>query len=655
MPIPFYGELGAVNPVVVLPGAAAARGAEIASGYAGSLTLGAGQFCTNPGLLFVPDGDLALPAAIAGAVTASSGGPMLSERIYEGYEAALAEIEAHPAVTAVAAGTTGEGPWGATPRLFRTGLAEFAADIAVLAKERFGPAGLMIAYPSPDDLLPVLAALGGNLVGSVHGDTGSAADMAAARRVLAVFERTVGRIVWNGWPTGVAVNAAQQHGGPWPATTVPASTSVGSAAIRRWLVPVAYQGLPAGLLPPGLAGPAGPASRPADGTPARRSAMTVAAYLYPWDVDGDPAAPDRIAGLGVTEVSLAAAYHAVRAVTPFHPGHRVVTRDAAVYYRPDPDRWRGARLRPADPGDGAAGSFERAAAALYAAGLSVNAWVVVAHNGRLGAAHPECAVRNAYGDPYPWALCIGSPDVAGYAATLSAEVAALDGVAGIELEACGWYGYDHGSAHDKAGGPPAGAPGWLLDICFCAACTGALQDAGLDPGELARQVRAALDAAYQGGGLAGLGALAGPFAAVRAATAGAFLRHVLAAARDAAPGRDLWVHSHPDAGQAGANPGYDPGVLLASDGADGIILACPGPADTSAALVRRTARAAPAGRRIAGTFPAVAALGADVSELPGKAGAVLAAGATDLRLYHAGLASGADHAAMRSVAKVSVG
>ena len=254
VPIPFYGELGAVNPVVVLPSAAAARGGEIASGYAGSLTLGAGQFCTNPGLLFVPAGDMALAAAIAGAVTASSGGPMLSERIYKGYEAALAEIEAHPAVTAVAAGTTGEGPWGATPRLFRTSLAEFAADIPVLSKERFGPAGLMIAYPSVDDLLPVLAALGGNLVGSVHGDTGSPADMAAARRVLAVFERTVGRIVWNGWPTGVAVNAAQHHGGPWPATTVPAYTSVGSAAIRRWLVPVAYQGLPAELLPPGLAG-----------------------------------------------------------------------------------------------------------------------------------------------------------------------------------------------------------------------------------------------------------------------------------------------------------------------------------------------------------------------------------------------------------------
>ena len=142
--------------------------------------------------------------------------------------------------------------------------------------------------------------------------------------------------------------------------------------------------------------------------------------------------------------------------------------------------------------------FERAAGALHAAGLRVNVWVVVAHNGRLGAAHPGCAVRNAYGDAYPWALCIGSPEVAGYAVALAAEIAALSCVDGIELEACGWYGYDHGGAHDKTGGgPPDGAPGWLLDACFCVACTGALRDAGAYPGELARRVRAALDAAYQ--------------------------------------------------------------------------------------------------------------------------------------------------------------
>jgi hypothetical protein len=405
--------------------------------------------------------------------------------------------------------------------------------------------------------------------------------------------------------------------------------------------------------------------------------MPTSAYLYPWDVDGDPAAADRIAGLGVREVSLAAVYHAVRAVTPFHPGHRVVTRDAAAYYRPGPDRWRGAHLTPAEPDPEAAGSFERAADALHAAGLRVNAWVVLAHNGRLGAAHPGCAVRNAYGDPYPWALCIGSAEVAAYAATVSAEVAALGCVDGIELEACGWYGYDHGSAHDKTGGaPPAGAPAWLLDACFCRACADALRDAGADPAELAREIRAALDAGYQrealrpsaGEGDAGSAAAGSPGAAgdvapaapvpqdladvlakVRAGTAGTFLSRVLSAVRDAAPGPAVLVHSDPDPWQAGANPGFDPAVLLGPGGADGVILQCPGPAGQSAALVARTARAAPAGARVAATLAGVTALGARTGGLPGQAEAVLAAGATDLRLYHAGLASAGDHAAMRAL------
>jgi hypothetical protein len=384
--------------------------------------------------------------------------------------------------------------------------------------------------------------------------------------------------------------------------------------------------------------------------------MPTSAYLYPWDVDGDPAAADRIASLGVREVSLAAAYHAVRAVTPFHPDQRIVTRDAAVYYRRDPGRWRGAGLEPADPDLDAAGSFERAADALHAAGLRVNAWLVLAHNGRLGAANPGCAVRNAYGDRYPWALCIGSPEVAAYAATLSAEVAALGRVDGIELEACGWYGYDHGSAHDKTGGgPPAGMPAWLLDACFCPACGDALRDAGADPAELTGEIRAALDAGYQREALTPADPvpqdLADLLAKVRAGTAGTFLHRVLAAVRDAAPGHAVLVHSHPDPLQAGANPGFDPAVLLGPGGADGVILQCPGPAQQSAALVARTAQAAPAAARIAATLAGVTALGARPADLPGQAEAVLAAGATDLRLYHAGLASADDHGAMRAMVK----
>lgn len=248
VPIPFFGELGAVNPVVVLPGAADARAAEIASGYAGSLTLGAGQFCTNPGLLFVPE-DAGLRSAIAEAVGGTSGGPMLSERIFGGYQAAVAEADGHPGVSVLASGGPGEGPWGATPRVYVTTLKEFAADVATLSKERFGPAGIVITYPSVDDLLPVLAELPGNLVGTVHADPG---DVDLARRVVPALERLAGRIVFNGWPTGVAVVPAQQHGGPYPATTAPEHTSVGTAAITRWLVPVAYQNFPPDLLPDAL-------------------------------------------------------------------------------------------------------------------------------------------------------------------------------------------------------------------------------------------------------------------------------------------------------------------------------------------------------------------------------------------------------------------
>jgi NADP-dependent aldehyde dehydrogenase len=251
VPIPFYGELGSVNPCVVLPGAAASRPAVIATGYVASLTLGTGQFCTNPGLLFVPE-DVGLLSAIAEAVVASAGGPMLSGRIFAGYEDAVAEAADHPGVTELAAGQPGAGPWGATPRVFQLTLKEFAADLAVLSRERFGPAGLVITYPSVDDLLPVLGALAGNLVGTVHADPESAGDVERARQVITVLERIAGRIVWNGWPTGVAAVAAQHHGGPWPATTAPAYTSVGTAAIRRWLIPIAYQSFPSDLLPPVL-------------------------------------------------------------------------------------------------------------------------------------------------------------------------------------------------------------------------------------------------------------------------------------------------------------------------------------------------------------------------------------------------------------------
>jgi len=398
------------------------------------------------------------------------------------------------------------------------------------------------------------------------------------------------------------------------------------------------------------------------------------ANLYPWDVAGDPAAADRIAGLGLTGVTLAAAYHSVRAVAPFHPRHRIVTRDAAVYYRADPANWRATRLRPARLRPAVArpaGSFERAAVALRSRGLQVTAWAVITHNDRLGAVVPSAAVRNAFGDGYPWALCLASPAVRDYATTLAGEIAALPEAGAVELEACGWYGVEHLSAHDKTADAAAGpAAQWLLSVCFCPACRGEYAAAGTDPAWLAACVRAAVDtppgatrpaATPPGtpppgtpppgipppgtpppGGAALPEEAARVLLAVRAALASRFQREVIAAARDAGPGKPVYLHIHPDPRATGANPGGEPAALA---GATGIVLSCWDP-QTAPALVSQAARTVPPGTVIAASLLAVAGLGGDPATLPAQAAAVRAAGATELRLYHAGLAAAPDLAAI---------
>lgn len=252
-PIPFYGELGSVNPVFVLPGAVAKRGAEIASGYAGSLTLGSGQFCTNPGIIFVPE-DAGLLDSIAEAVSGTVGAPMLAERIHSGLVAGLEELAAVPGVRLLAEGKPGDGPWAPTPAVYAVSAEDFRANADRLREEHFGPVGLVVTYvpgtgPEPYHLLKLGSVGEGHLTSTIHLDAENEQDVAAARELLPHLERIAGRIVFNGWPTGVAVTHAQHHGGPFPATTAPAHTSVGAAAIRRWLVPVVYQDAPAALLP----------------------------------------------------------------------------------------------------------------------------------------------------------------------------------------------------------------------------------------------------------------------------------------------------------------------------------------------------------------------------------------------------------------------
>lgn len=379
------------------------------------------------------------------------------------------------------------------------------------------------------------------------------------------------------------------------------------------------------------------------GGAAATGAVRAGAFVYPWDVDGDPAAPGLLAELGIAQVTLAAAYHSTRALTPRHPAHRIVTAEhAAVLYPPDPDRWAGRPLRPYPAGEWAPGdAFGRAAEALAATGLEVHSWVVLAHNSRLGAEHPETSVVNAYGDRYPWAPCIARPEVRALLVDLAAEAAVRPGAAGTELESCGWYGLAHLHAHDKTGGVALGErEQYLMSLCFCPSCRQGYGDGGADPDELAAAVRAALEPVWTGSGPAGgLGAAEAPALAWRAGTARAFQEAAVAAVRAAAPpGFRVLLHADPDPYRCGADSGTDPAHVLGL--ADGVVARPPRVAEFAA-------HARP-GTVLAANLSVVTGMGGAPDRLAGTAERVLDAGATELRLYHAGLASDEDLAAVRT-------
>lgn len=248
-PIPFFGELGSINPAVVTPAAVAARPEDLVSGFVGSFTLGTGQFCTKPGLLFLPAGH-GLEPALRTAVEAAAAGPLLNARIAGQLQDGLSRLAEHPGVTETAAGekAPAEGSW-ASPRLFTTTTAALVDDPEGLTAEHFGPAALIVEYNGPEDLLGALTAVEGSLTATVQAEPG---DDFPLPRLLDVLSERAGRVIYNGWPTGVAVSWAMNHGGPWPSTTNSAHTSVGATAIRRWLRPVSYQSVPEELLPPAL-------------------------------------------------------------------------------------------------------------------------------------------------------------------------------------------------------------------------------------------------------------------------------------------------------------------------------------------------------------------------------------------------------------------
>ncbi|MBA5689822.1 aldehyde dehydrogenase (NADP(+)) [Rugamonas apoptosis] len=244
-PIPVYAEMSSINPVFLLPAALAARCGQIATDFAASLTMGVGQFCTNPGLLLALDGpDLErFELAAALAVAEGRAAPMLTPGIAQAYQRGMRQLADHPQVATLAmtAQLDGKG----APALFRTSADAFLAQHA-LSDEVFGPAALLVVCRDMAQMRHVAERLEGQLTATLQMEEG---DVEAAQALLPVLERKAGRILANGFPTGVEVAAAMVHGGPFPATSDGRSTSVGTAAIVRFLRPVAYQNLPQALLP----------------------------------------------------------------------------------------------------------------------------------------------------------------------------------------------------------------------------------------------------------------------------------------------------------------------------------------------------------------------------------------------------------------------
>lgn len=246
-PIPFFAEMGSLNPVCLLAGALDERLDEIAARLAASITLGEGQFCTKPGLIFgvAGSGWERFQESLASRVAEVTGGVMLHAGIHADYVQEMAEVTAWHGVHVLARGKPGAGPCASQPVV---GVVEGSTfrQHPRLAEEMFGPFGLCVTAKDMTEMGSLLAGLGGQLTATVHVGPG---DDASVRGLLPVLENLAGRVIWNGVPTGVEVAPAMTHGGPWPATTDARHTSVGSASITRWARPVTWQDTPAGWLP----------------------------------------------------------------------------------------------------------------------------------------------------------------------------------------------------------------------------------------------------------------------------------------------------------------------------------------------------------------------------------------------------------------------
>lgn len=248
-PIPVYAEMGSTNPVFLLPGALKERKNAIAKELTASVTLGAGQFCTNPGLVFLPSSETAEFLTIfSRSMEETATGPMLTSGIHQAYVNSITRLCGQKGVEVIARGRLVSPGCQAPPGVFKTSLHNFLSD-GSLEEEVFGPSTLLVTTESKADIIAAAEKLHGHLTATIHG---TPEDLKEYGFLISILEQKVGRIIINGYPTGVEVTHAMVHGGPFPATTDSRMTSVGTNAIRRFTRPVCYQDFPQNLLPDAL-------------------------------------------------------------------------------------------------------------------------------------------------------------------------------------------------------------------------------------------------------------------------------------------------------------------------------------------------------------------------------------------------------------------
>ncbi len=249
-PIPVYAEMGSTNPVFILPGALKARKKDIATGLSNSINLGAGQFCTNPGVFVVPpSGDRdSFVKELQESFSGLESQVMLTPDIHQAYTGGAQRLSQKTSYAVLAQGRESAGKYAARPALFQVEYAEVKED-KELTDELFGPSSIMISADSDDEILEFARSLEGHLTATIHAEK---SDGPLVARLLPILQEKVGRIIFNSYPTGVEVCHAMVHGGPFPATTNSSTTSVGTAAIFRFLRPVSYQDIPDEFLPDAL-------------------------------------------------------------------------------------------------------------------------------------------------------------------------------------------------------------------------------------------------------------------------------------------------------------------------------------------------------------------------------------------------------------------